>query len=416
MTNQDVGCMRMRQLGKGHSVMFFAPGEVDRRIRDLRPSQMAPVRVPDVLRWAMHETCEDIRHHLPQWAQQGLDHNKRFAAYKEYKSPEDLENLQSSWLQRESRTVEEMYGATPGDITSPEMCSVPSIRERIARLGVTKLVDVRMAEEQEREVGHEVEQERQVERPPKAQPASHVIHKDILKFVSTGNLPWSSSHISPLLAPLDMAEALNSATEWSPSPLATADFITTIRGSNNNGLTDYLRPVNWILSSRPGKDCTVVISPYEANELLPIIRQLKKVRLHVYAPRVTLSMRSFSDLTFHTIPDPPAEPWSAPMHARIQLNLFSGQLYFDSREEYVRVCELLALSMAHPGAEYCEIDGFVPPQHRTGRSSPFAISKIDILKVLISLRRKGMGYNRTHLGQILNASPLSKETLSGLPS
>ncbi|KAH9981617.1 hypothetical protein BJV77DRAFT_1146252 [Russula vinacea] len=28
------GCMRMRQLGKGHSVMFFAPGEVDRSIRN----------------------------------------------------------------------------------------------------------------------------------------------------------------------------------------------------------------------------------------------------------------------------------------------------------------------------------------------------------------------------------------------
>jgi hypothetical protein len=27
----------MRQLGKGQSVMFFAPGEVDRRIRGLIP-------------------------------------------------------------------------------------------------------------------------------------------------------------------------------------------------------------------------------------------------------------------------------------------------------------------------------------------------------------------------------------------
>jgi hypothetical protein len=310
-----------------------------------------------------------------------------------------------------------MYLATPGDTTSPEMCSVPSIRERIERLGVTKLVDVRMTEEQEREVDHEVEQERQVERPPKAQPASHVIHEDIREFVRTGNLPRSSLHISRLLAPLDMAEALNSSTEWSPSPLATADFITTIRGSNSRSLTDYLRPVNWTLSSGSGKNNTViVISPYEANELLPIIRQLKKVQLHVYAPRVAFSMCSFSDLTFHTIPDPPAEPWTAPAHTRIQLNLFSGQLYFDSQEEYKRVCGLLALSMAHPGAEYCEIDGFVPHDHRTGPSSPFTESKINILKVLISLRRKGMGYNRTHLGQILNASPLSKETLSSIPS
>jgi len=159
-----------------------------------------------------------------------------------------------------------------------------------------------------------------------------------------------------------------------------------------------------------------VISPYEANALLPAIRKSNEVRLHIYAPRVTSSMRSFSDLTFHTIPDPPrlaqSESWSAPAHIRTELNLFAGQLYFDSREEYERVCQLLALSMAHPGAEFCEADGFVPPAYRTGRSSPLTTSKIAILKRLIGLRRKGMGYSRTHLGQILNANPLSEETLS----
>jgi hypothetical protein len=170
-----------------------------------------------------------------------------------------------------------------------------------------------------------------------------------------------------------------------------------------------------------GKNSTVVvISPYEANALLRIIRKSSKVRLHVYAPRATSSMRSFSNLTFHTIPDAlaprAARPWSSPAHIRTELNLFAGQLHFDSREEYERVCQLLAIPIAHPGAEYCEMDGFVPPQHRTGPSSPFAKSKIDILKVLISLRRKGMGYNRTHLGQILNASPLSEETLSSISS
>jgi hypothetical protein len=34
--------MRMRQLGKGQSVAFFAPGEVDRRIRDLIPTGPEP--------------------------------------------------------------------------------------------------------------------------------------------------------------------------------------------------------------------------------------------------------------------------------------------------------------------------------------------------------------------------------------
>ena len=372
------------------------------------------IRVLDVLRWAMQETCEDIRHHLPYWAQQGLDHHKRFTAYKKHRSNGDIHALRNAWLQPESRTLEDMYWVQPGAAMSPEM---PSLRERIERLGVTRLVDVRMAEEQEREADHEIEHERHIERPPKVQPAHHVIHKDILKFVDTGKLRVSSESIFPLLAPLDMADALNLTTEWSPSPFATTDFATTILDSDCKALTDYLRPVNWILSNGLGKDSTVVvISPYEANALLPAIRKMKKVRLHVYAPRVTSSMHSFSDLTFHTIPDSgtgsPAEEWLAPAHIRTELNLFAGQLYFDSREEYGRVCILLALSMAHPGAEYCEIDGFVPSAYRTRGDSPLETSKVAILKTLIGLRRKGMGYSRTHLGQILNANRLSEETLS----
>jgi hypothetical protein len=416
-TDEDIGCMRMRQLGKGHSVMFFAPGEVDRRIRNRIPRGVASdgrVRVVDVLRWAMQETCEDIRHHLPYWAQQGLDHHKRFTAHKQHRATGDLKCLRNAWLQPESRTLEEMYWVTSGAAVSPEIYSIPSLRERIERLGVTQLVDVRVAEEQEREADHEVEQESHIERPPKVQPARHFIHEDIREFVSTGRLRVSSGHISPLLAPLDMTNALDSSTKWSPSPLATGDFTTTVLGLKRMGLTDYLRPINWILSSGSGKDATVVvISPYEANALLPIIREKNKVRLHVYAPRVTSSMRSFSDLTFHTTPNSgsPAEQWSAPAHIRTELNLFAGQLYFDSREEYERLCVLLALTMAHPGAKYCQIDGFVSPAYRTGGVSPLKNSKVAILKRLIGLRRKGMGFSRTHLGQILNANPLSEETL-----
>ena len=409
--------MRMRLLGKleGHSVKFFAPGEVDRRIRSpRRVTSGGRIQVIDVLRWALHETCEDIRHHLPYWAQQGLDHHKRYAAYTEHKTTGDLKVLKEAWLQRESRTLEELYSDTQSVAISPEIKSSPSLDERIKQLGVTKLaVDVRMAEEQEREMDQEMEQERHIERPPKVEPAQHSVHPHICDFVSTGNLPTSSTHLSRLLEPLDMAEVLNSTTEWSPSPLATADFITTIRNSNSKDLNDYLRPVNWILSSGSGKNSTVVvISPYEANALLPIIRKNNRVRLHVYAPRVTSSMRSFSNLTFHTIPDTLVQPWSSPAHIRTELNLFAGQLYFDSREEYESVCQLLALSMAHPGAKYCEIDGFVPPKYRTGGRSPLKTTKTAILKRLIGLRQKGMGYGRTHLGQILNANPLSEETLS----
>jgi hypothetical protein len=123
-------------------------------------------------------------------------------------------------------------------------------------------------------------------------------------------------------------------------------------------------------------------------------------------------MRSFSDLTFYRIPDAPVDAWSAPAHIKTELNLFAGQLYFDSKEEYERVCILLALSMAHPGAEYNKADGFVPLAYRTGGSSPITTSKIAVLKRLIGLRRKGMGYDRTHLGQVLDAHPLREGSFS----
>jgi hypothetical protein len=416
----------MRHLGKGHSVMFFAPREVDQRIRSLMPSRILSkdrIQVLDIVRWTMHEACESISHYLPFWVQQGLDHHKRFSAYEEYRSSGNLENLRSAWLQSDSQTLEEMYWTAACTDMTLEINNVPSLSQRIQQLGVTKLVDIRMAEEQEREVNHEVEPSHRrrpspranhlTPRPPKSQPAPHKIHGDFYKFIETGILPRSSIYISPLLAHIDTSNALNLATEWSPAPLVTADFISTVIDHSGVNPTKYLRPVNWILSSGSGNNkIIVVISPYEANELLPVIRESAEVRLHIYAPRVSSSMRSFSDLAFYSIPELPARQWSAPLHVRIELNLFSGQLYFDSREEYEKVCILLALWMAHPGTERSDLDGFVPAAYRTRGASPFTRSRIPILKTLIGLRQKGMDYHRTHLGQVLNAKPLSEEAIS----
>lgn len=406
----------MRQLGKGQSIVFFAPGEVDRRIRGLIPSGQESedgVRVIDILRWAMHETCWDILHHLPHWAQQGVDHHRRFSAYKQYNSTEDLQLLENSWLQPESRSLEEMYEpASKAQVAgvSVEINDIPSLRERLQLLGVTQLIDVRMAEEQEREVNHEVERESHEEPPPRVYPAKHIIHDDLRNFVRTGSLPIPSLYIIPLFSQTGIDKTLDSKVEWSPSPLATTDFAVTTTESGISDFKDYLRPVNWVLSSGSGRNSIViVISPFEANELLPIIRKCEKVRLHIYAPRVTASMRSFSDLALYTIPEASAREWTAPAHVRIELNLFAGQLYFDSREQYQRVCALLALHMAHPGAKYVEVDGFVPPGYRTGESSPFPVSVICMLKKLTGLRRKGMGFGGTDLGRVLDARPLSSE-------
>ena len=413
----------MRQLGKGQSVSFFAPGEVDRRIRTLIPKGQESgdgIRVIDILRWAMHETCWDILHHLPHWAQQGVDHHRRFSAYKFYDMTGSLRVLKDSWLQPESKTLEEMYeplSKAQGAGLGPGINAIPSLRKRLELLGVTQLTDVRMAEEQEREVNHEAEIERCAEHPPRVFPAEHVVCHEIDYFVRTGKLSKSSTGIIPLFTQTGIHEALDSMSEWKPSPLATVDFVNTTTDSNITKLTDYLRPVNWIVSSGNGKESVViVISPYEANELLPIIRKSGNVRLHTYSPRVTASMRSFSDLTFYTIPESkesPVKQWRAAAHLRTELDLFAGQLYFDSEPDYRRLCVLLALHMAHPGATHIEVDGFVHWAYRTStRRSPLIASAMATFKKLTALRRKGMGFGGTDLGRVLDARPLSTEFAS----
>ena len=68
--------MRMRKLGHGHSVMFFAPLEVDLSIRAVTGKKDPTIRVTtvDILCWAIHETWTDIQQRAPYWAQQGMNH------------------------------------------------------------------------------------------------------------------------------------------------------------------------------------------------------------------------------------------------------------------------------------------------------------------------------------------------------
>ncbi|THH04618.1 hypothetical protein EW146_g10133, partial [Bondarzewia mesenterica] len=419
------GCMRMRKLGNGQSVMFCAPLEVDRRIRAAASlGSVDQVNTLDILRWAMLETCAEIERHAPHWAQQGLDYDRRRRAYIDHlgSSEGGVRLLERGWLQPEVRTLEEMYAPSFSSGSSPEYhkaLEVPALRERLDLLGVKVLSDTKTEEEQEREVSHEIERERQVERPPKAIPASHNLHVDVRNFVRTGDVPRGSLQFLSLFQPLRDEKSWASQA-WSPSLLATADFMTTITPTASSSLTDYLRPVNWILSSsRRGAIVLVAISPFEANALLPEIRKSQAVYLHSYTPRVIQAMESFSDLQFYSIPPLPSSGWAPPPRLlQSQLNLWAGQLYLDDYQTYNELCAFLGLYTKMPkdssdtGQSRIQSDGFIKPEDRPVGGQAvchFDKSPVGPLKALIGLRRKGMSYLATHLGKILHARLLTEE-------
>ena len=143
----------MRKLGYGQSVVFCAPPEVDRRIREAENiGALHSVNVIDVLSWVMCNTCSDIEHHIPHWVQQGVDyHKRREGCFVFPASRAGVKRLKKAWLRPAARSLEEMYGFTTNEVSNT-VSAIPAMHERLRILGVKKVCYAGMEEEQEREV------------------------------------------------------------------------------------------------------------------------------------------------------------------------------------------------------------------------------------------------------------------------
>ena len=395
--------MRMRKLGRGHSVMFFAPPKVDWNIRVVTAKTDPDTSITnvDILRWAIHETWTDIEQRAPYWALQGMSHKKRCDAWsrfwkKELSPPQLLDAL----LQQDSKSLIDLYAPCETKKTSTLMSELdPGIRQRCKDLGVLSLPIAQMDEEQEREVLCEREREREVELPPKAEPAEHLLHPDVVSLVKTGVIP-----------PLDV---------WSPHILATADFCQTVKPESTRGTVDqYLRPVQWVLSRQSiHNQVLVLISPFEADRLLPDIRESKHVHLHLYAPRTAMRMKPADDLKLYSIPPLPSD-WTPPWELIDQLNVFAGQLYLRDYTSYLRLCRFFGVSTkASESLDNTKIrrNLFNIPGSFEEMEITFSGSPLPAVMALLVIRTRGQPFAHTHMGRILQGQILTEKDFEVRP-
>ena len=428
----------MRELGKGQSVMFCGPMEVERKILHCSgKSQSDTIEVADVLRWSISETYIHTKKCIPLWATQGVRHQLRHMAWAELsvdRAKDTALEIAKPLLEIEAQSLEERYSL--GERRSEEHLLLHNGRDRSLAQRKTQLEaiwakcrefetvsfnNVKLREEQERELSPENEQERQVERPVATSPYNHSVHRDVKRFVQQGILERNSHGFQPAFELFSSTSAMEcfEMQAWPGDLLVTADFARTVHASGKHHLDSFLRPVHWIVSrkNRNTVDC-VVLSPFEAHALLPAIRQHKVVTLHVYSPRVSMSARTLEDLSFCAIPVVPKN-WLNPPFAML-LNLFAGQLYLRSHEEYLSVCRFLGLASRPPNEQFqVACDGFVSPASRPEfdavmeRDCPFKTSPVEFLRILMALRRKGQSFQKSHLGRILHGELLSKEDFQG---
>lgn len=421
--------MRMRKLGKGQSVVFCVPEEIKTKIlaRTLNPGNV--LIVSDVLNWAISETWIDMQRNIPLWAAQGqrYEHQRTIWTEAHISGEIHMSNRQAErFLEDESQTLEARYRPIPStDVASigrvSESKNHDLIMERCREFGCLELNSARLQEEQERELSPEIEQERQIQRPPPAQAATHTIHRDLKRFVSTGMLVNRSKAYMPAFETLrnTSAAAHLDVTQFPDGLLVTVDFASTIQTHDRAFISDsYQRQVQWILTGTGGSSSSnntvehiMIISPYEAEGLLSEIKKSKTVTLHLYAPRLNPAFRAMDGLDLYTVPELP-ETWNLPRRLALQLGLFSGQLFLGSFSEYTDMCELLGLAWEKAG-DGCVVaaDGFVM-QNGSGQGafrSSFSDSPVKFLKVFMTkIRRNCEGISKTHMGTILDGSLLRR--------
>ncbi|KAJ4418631.1 hypothetical protein N0V82_005422 [Gnomoniopsis sp. IMI 355080] len=439
-------CMRMRKLGKGQSLVFCVPPEIQTKIQDAEAEEQngyhivnqqtdRHIGVLEVLQWAIGETHIDLWRNMSLWAAQGRRFDEQKALWHEI-GDGDATSMTTShaakFLEEESQSLEQRYRPEVPGVRSNSAhannARAQQIHERCVEIGSLNFDEAALQGEQERELAPEVEEERQIERPPPAEAARHTLHPDLKAFVSTGVVPQGSSVFMPAFWALrETTSAKHLDVDQFPKDvLVTKDFATTLKKTKDTYFNSDAcqRPVHWILTSQPNSwEFVVIISPFEAHELLPRIKLGEKTTLHIYSARPSLEIDALDDLTLYTVPSRPRDqpPQNLPLRLAVQLNLFAGQLYFKSFEDYVELCNTLRICWKEAMiGDKVDADGFIrKARSRAGklviRNSAFRNSPVKFLKDFLSkTRRDCQPIERTQLGRVLDGTLLqASDFISG---
>ncbi|KAH8834406.1 hypothetical protein DL96DRAFT_1491613 [Flagelloscypha sp. PMI_526] len=416
------GCMRLRQLAASQRIIFFCPAEVCSKVSQssgkLPSSQLSLL---DVVTWTIFETCNELQTNMPLWRQQGLNYIARKTAWDGYQNRSlTADEAASVFREPEAQSLETLYGVA----RNPKPSAVPldhpdfiAIQQKCQNFDISVTREsTSMMEEQERELAHEKETEREVQRPPAAPPFTHSLDRAVYTFLHTGKASTSWSTLAECLQRTLFFADIPDGLLTSRRILATKDFRDTIQLAckTSDGVDDFIRPVRWLLSSS-NSDVLVLISPFEANILVPEVRQSTTGFLHLYSPRDMRNTETLEALDFLTLPR--KRPSAIPQQSIHELNLFAGQLFFTNEATYHDVCQLLGLYLPSNIPDACkgkvDSDGFVADSdaRRILKLDECKLkeSPIPFLQQLIAARRKGQGFTMTHVGKMVYGRHLDKD-------
>ncbi|KAK0115534.1 hypothetical protein ONS96_013988 [Cadophora gregata f. sp. sojae] len=415
--------MRLRQLGTSQSIAFFAPPEVCQSINDLRSHERRwlPIDSHDVVRWLLEQTCRGLEIVQPLYHSQGMDFCRRIQASYEFsrylEDPSDRVSYLNCLCQIEQQTLEQLY--RPGAKFKSASLSVKTFHPQLKRF-MDRLNEVRKSfqdtgdavhssalqeVEQEREVAHEVEAVREIQKPVHYDPLKYPgLHRDLANFAKTGKMMPNSDAWELGFAALRkfaIGKRYGISCDGTSGRLyVSKEFMNTVNVPlAKKAYENFQRNVNWILWS-PSVECAILVNPEEAEELLLLLKTIRAPAAHIltYAAPVNRKMSHFNSFGFYTVPCLPLK-WEAPSWFSIEVGVFAGRLYF-SYVEYASILAFLGVQEKGKRIEEAHSD------EDDVEVKTFAKRPLSFLQDWLALKRRGQDFSETPMGYVAQGKPL----------
>ncbi|CAM4959090.1 unnamed protein product [Rotaria socialis] len=448
-------CMRMRKLGKGHRLTFWSSTEVHQQIITLKKNSCIEnqkgnsnnfIKLIDILRWVYENTQQSTWDGLHYWAAQSLSFQRKVSAcqtiqwmnHQQEFTDKMLENFANECLEAEIIELKRMYGATRVLETVAKIylaryrqCNHHLSKDihrvvlkRLCEYGGTKLRLAQLLdEEQQRELEHELEEERQSPHPVPVKPQQPKLHEEIKRLFDINSKVMNLAQLPNVFRPLMYAfigtTFFNNCQpdSWRLNFWVTTEFQHVIE-SRGESLNPFLRPPRWIVVYQNRH--IIFISAFEANWLMGNLKSKMPsvTTLRLFLPRIKRVQSIFVNTPTLTIPPSIGLPsgtatFIIPIEWLTQLFVFNGTLYFETADEQKAYCQCLSLcpqprnlvEVAAFEKGWIAVDGFVSSsKHRLYLSiehAQFTLNPLTFAKQVIENRHNFHVPVSSHVGSII---------------
>ncbi|KAF5243788.1 hypothetical protein FANTH_7982, partial [Fusarium anthophilum] len=265
------------------------------KILQLKGGGREGISVSDVRCWAITETCLDLKRAMRLWLTQGVRYSKQEAIWSRLS---DNDTKPDKFPSEEVQSLRERYCPQNGltDLSSLTQGLNDSItklfKSRCEDFGLERLRTCSLQEKQGL--------------IPTLKPNTHSVNRFLQEWIADGSFPESSTAFRTVMKP-----AFQSLNKTSAA-------------------------VHFDVKKFPE---TVWVSMDFAHT---VKEESEHVTLHLYAPRVNLGFGPLDDIQLYSVRKKVVE--EIPRDIITFLNLFAGQLYFSSYDDYKFVCDLLGLA------------------------------------------------------------------------